>query len=138
MARIMAIDYGSKRVGLAVTDPLQIIARGLETVHSKDVLDYLKSYCAQEEVELFIVGEPLNLDGSPTDATPMVKGFVRKLKKMFPDIPVRMEDERYTSKLAVQEMVKGGYKKKDRRKKENIDTMAATLLLQNYLEEGTV
>jgi len=132
--RIVAIDYGSKRVGIAVTDPMQIIATGLTTVHAKDVIALLKDYTQKEEVECFVVGEPKNLDNSPAQSAPLVKTFIDQLKKIFPNIPVKMIDERFTSKMAKQTMLMSGLKKKDRRKKETIDEISATIILQSYLE----
>lgn len=134
MARVLAIDYGTKRVGLAVTDPSQLIATRLDTVHSKDVLDFLTKYCLSEEVETFVVGLPLHLDGKPVEITPHVEGFVRQLQKKFPSIPIKRIDERFTSKIAFQTMIDAGLKKKDRMKKELVDGVSATLILQNYLE----
>ena len=133
MPRILAIDYGTKRVGLAVTDSLQIIATGLTTVHSNEVIAFLKSYTAKEEVETFVLGMPTNLDNSPTDATPHVIGFERKLKKEFPNIPIHLVDERYTSKMAHAAMLQGGLKKKARQKKETVDMVAATIILQSFM-----
>jgi len=134
MGRILAIDYGAKRVGLAVTDPLQIIATALTTVPEKEVIDFLKNYIITENVERFVVGMPLSLNGDDTHATPLVKAFIKRLQKTFPNVPVDTEDEQYTSKMAVQSMVQAGVKKKDRRKKENIDKISATIILQSYLE----
>ncbi len=134
MPRILAIDYGTKRVGLAVTDPLQIIATRLDTIHSKDVIEYLKKYCATETVETFVVGLPLSLKGEATDASRFANDFSRLLKKHFPDIPIVRYDERYTSKMAFQTMIDAGLKKKDRRRKELVDGVSATIILQNYLE----
>ncbi|MFA0961440.1 Holliday junction resolvase RuvX [Roseivirga sp. BDSF3-8] len=134
MGRILAIDYGSKRVGLAVTDPLKIIASPLETVHSKDIIAYLLQYDSREDVEAIVVGMPINTDGSPTNATAMVENFVKHLKKKFPGKPIHLEDERYTSKMALDAMIAGGMKKKDRREKGNIDKVSATIILQSFLE----
>lgn len=134
MARILAIDYGTKRVGLAVTDPLKIIASALDTVHAKDVLVYLKNYTAKEEVEAFVVGMPVQLDGTDTNNTSHVKGFVKQLKKMFPDTPVHLHDERFTSAMALQAMLMGGVSKKDRSQKGNVDKVSATIILQSYME----
>ena len=133
--RILAIDYGTKRVGLAVTDPLKIIASALDTVHSKDVIVFLKAYLETEEVEAFVVGMPVNLDGADTNNTPHVKGFVKNLKKTFPDVPVHLHDERFTSKMALDAMIAGGSTKKDRREKGNIDKISATIILQSYMEK---
>lgn len=135
MGRILAIDYGTKRVGLAVTDPMQIIASPLDTVHSQDILDWIIRYDASEGIEEFVVGMPLDLYDNDTDSTPHVRGFVRKLRKQFPGKAIHLQDERYTSKMAVQSMIAAGVKKKDRRKKENIDKVSAAIILQAYLEE---
>jgi len=129
----MCIDYGGKRTGLAVTDPLQIIASALTTVETKDLMPYLKKYIQQEPVELILVGEPKNWDDSDTHATPLVAAFVKQLAKELPNIPVKMVDERYTSRMATQAMVEMGMKKKDRRVKGNVDQIAATIMLQEYL-----
>jgi putative Holliday junction resolvase len=134
MGRILAIDYGSKRVGLAVTDPLKIIASALDTVHSKDVIEYLKTYTQKEEVEAFVVGMPVNLDGADTNNTPQVKGFIKTLKKALPEIPVHLHDERFTSSMALSAMISSGYSKKDRREKGNIDKISATIILQSFME----
>jgi len=134
LARILSIDYGSKRVGFAVTDPLQIIATPLETVASDKALAFIKQYLLTEPVECFVIGEPLNLDDTPTHATPLVENFIRQLNKAFPNIPVKKVDERFTSKMAAAALVEANFKKKDRRKKENLDKISATLILQTYLQ----
>lgn len=134
MPRILAIDYGLKRTGIAVTDPLQIIATGLTTVDTPRLIDFLKDYCSREVVEKIIIGEPRNLDDTETHATPLVKKAVEKIQKAFPGLPVEMADERYTSKMAVQAMVDMGMKKKQRRNKALIDEIAATIILQEYLQ----
>ena len=134
MSRILCIDYGTARCGIAVTDPLRIIANPLMAVEAKNIISYLKEYLAKEVVGLILVGEPKNLDDSDTHATKPVHDFVKRLHKEFPSIPVTMVDERYTSKMATMEMVRMGMKKKDRQKKENKDIVAATLMLQEYLE----
>ena len=134
MARILCIDYGKKRTGIAVTDPLKIIASALTTVETKDLFPFLKDYFQKEEVELVLIGEPKNWDQSDTHATPLVRQFMQKFKKDFPLMKIETVDERYTSKLAVQAMVEMGMKKKDRQKKENIDQVAATIMLQEYLK----
>lgn len=136
MARIICIDYGGKRTGLAVTDPLQIIANGLTTVDSKTLIPFLKKYFEQEQVELILIGEPKNLDDSDTHATPLVAQCIKELNKHFPHLPVKKVDERYTSKLAVQSMVQSGMKKKDRRNKALIDEISATIMLQEYLQHN--
>ena len=133
MPRILCLDYGKKRTGIAVTDPLKIIASALTTAETKDIFPFLKNYFQQEQVELVLIGEPKNLDDSDTHATPLVHQFIQKFKKDFPLIKIETVDERYTSKLASQAMVEMGMKKKNRRKKENIDQVAATIMLQEYL-----
>ena len=133
MARIICIDYGGKRCGLAVTDPLQIIATALTTVDTKDLFTFLADYFLKEPVELILIGEPLNLDNTPTDATPLVQKAIIDLGKKFPHIPIQTVDERYSSKNAVRAMVEMGMKKNDRRDKKTIDRVAATMLLQEYL-----
>jgi len=133
MPRILSIDYGLKRTGLAVTDPLQIIATGLTTVETPKLIPFLKDYFKKEEVELIIMGEPKNWDESDTHATPLVKKAVEKLKKEFPTMPIKMVDERYTSKLASQAMIEMGLKKKQRQNKALVDEIAATIMLQEYL-----
>ncbi|MEN7546684.1 Holliday junction resolvase RuvX [Rapidithrix thailandica] len=135
MGRIIAIDYGLKRVGMAVTDPLKIIASVLETVPTQEVTEYLKDYFGREEVEAIVLGMPVNLDGSDTDSTPHVKGFHKRLKKLFPEKPVHLVDERFTSKMAQDAMLRGGMKKKDRRVKGNVDKISATIILQSFLDQ---
>lgn len=133
MPRLLAIDYGLKRTGIAVTDPLQIIATGLTTVESPKLIDFLKSYFVREQVEKIIIGEPKNLDDSDTHATEPVRKIVEKLKKTFPAIPVVLVDERYTSSMAKRAMIDMGMKKKQRRDKAAVDEIAATIMLQEYL-----
>jgi putative holliday junction resolvase len=135
MPRILAIDYGAKRTGLAVTDPLKIIASALETVFTEKLIEYLKNYVKNEEIEAFVVGMPLNLDSSETDGTAYVKRFIEELKTVFPAIPIHLEDERFTSKMAVSAMISGGMKKKDRQNKGNIDKISATIILQSYMDK---
>lgn len=134
MARILAIDYGGKRTGIAVTDPLQIIATGLETIDSKELIPFLKKYLATETVELIIIGLPKNWDDSDTHGTPLVLAAIKKLKKEFPALPIKTVDERYTSKMAKDAMIEMGMKKKDRRVKGNVDVIAATIMLQEYMQ----
>ena len=133
--RIMAFDYGTKRIGIAVTDPLQIIATGLETIHPQHIVEYLKKYLQTEQVERFIVGEPKQMDNTPSQSAVHVKGFVTVLKKTFPDIPVEMLDERFTSKMASATIAQSGMGKMDRRNKELVDTISATILLQSWMEQ---
>lgn len=133
MPRILSIDYGLKRTGLAVTDPLQIIATGLTTVESKQLIPFLKDYFAKEEVELIIIGEPKNWDDTDTHATPLVEKIIKQLEKNFPKIPIKKVDERYTSKMAKDAMLEMGLKKMQRRNKKLVDEIAATILLQEYM-----
>jgi len=133
MARIMAIDYGLKRTGIAVTDPLQIIATGLTTVESPKLIAFLKEYVKKEVVELILIGEPKNLDDSDTHATPLVRQVLKKLKQEFPSIRLETVDERFTSKMASRAMIEMGIKKKQRRNKALVDEIAATMMLQEWL-----
>ena len=133
MARILSIDYGKKRTGLAVTDPLQIIAGGLATVATCDLMTYLQSYIARESVERIVVGEPKRLNGEPSENLPRVKQFVAKLGKTLPDIPVEFYDERFTSVLAHKTMIDSGISKKARQNKALVDEISATIILQDYL-----
>ena len=135
MARIMAIDYGSKSVGIAVTDPQQLIATGLTTVHSKDVIDFLKKYLMQEEVVCIVVGEPKRMNNAPSDSARFIDPFVMHLKRSFPEIKVERMDERFTSKMAFQTMIDSGLKKKARQNKALVDEISATIILQSYLEK---
>ncbi len=137
MARILAFDYGTKRVGIATTDPLQIISTGLDTVHSKDIISYIENYLKTEEVESFVVGMPVNLNNEATSNTQHAKGFVTSLKKKFPTIPVYLEDERYTTKMAMDAMISGGASKSYRRNKENVDKTSAIIILQSFLEKNS-
>ena len=134
MPRILAIDYGLKRTGLAVTDPLKIIATGLPTVESKNLLTFLKNYFQEEVVEQIIIGDPKNLDDTDTHATPLVEKVIKELQKNFPAIPIERVDERFTSKMAARAMIEMGLKKKQRQNKSLIDEIAATILLQEYLK----
>lgn len=134
MARILAIDYGGKRTGIAVTDPMQIIATGLTSIASGELINFLKKYFQQEQVELVIIGMPKNWDESDTHATGLVKDAIRKIKKEFPAMPLKEVDERYTSKMAKDAMLEMGLKKKDRRDKKIVDEIAATIMLQEYLQ----
>ena len=131
----MAIDYGSKRTGIAVTDPFQIIATGLTTIPSKDLINFLTKYFLSESVDRIIIGMPKNLDDSDTQATSIVKTAIERLKKSFPTIPIIEVDERFTSKMAKEAMLEMGLKKKARRNKELVDEIAATLMLRDYLQD---
>ena len=133
MPRILSIDYGLKRTGLAVTDPFQIVATGLATVDTKEVIAFLKNYLQTEPVELFIIGDPKNLDGTATHATGLVAAFVKQLNQHFPSIPIKRVDERFTSKIARQSIIQSVAKKKDRRNKALVDEIAATIMLQDYM-----
>jgi len=133
MARILAIDYGLKRTGIAVTDPLQLIASGLTTIDSRELIPFLKNYFSHENVEKIIIGEPRNWDDTATHATPLVKKAIAALKKNFPDKPLETVDERYTSKMAKDAMLEMGLKKSQRRNKALVDEIAATIMLQEYM-----
>lgn len=134
MSRILSIDYGAKRTGLAVTDPFQMIATGLTTIETLKLMGFLKSYFSTETVELVLIGMPTNWDDTATHATPLVQHFITQFQKAFPLIPIRPVDERYTSKLATQAMLQMGLKKKQRQNKALVDEIAATILLQEYLQ----
>ena len=134
MGRILAIDYGQKRVGLAVTDELQLIANSLTTVHSKDILSFLKEYLAKEKVECFVVGEPKQMNNQVSESVKYINPFINQLIKEFPNIPIERCDERFTSKIASQTILMSGLKKKDRQDKSLIDSISATIILQTYME----
>jgi len=134
LARILAIDYGTKRIGIAVTDPLQIIANGLDTVSTEKVFEFLKGYLKMEEVETIVVGEPMHLDGTPAQIAPQVEAFKKKLRELFPAVKVVSQDERFTSEDAKRIILQSGAKKKKRRDKALVDKISAVLILQEYLE----
>jgi putative Holliday junction resolvase len=134
MGRILALDFGKKRTGIAVTDPLQIIATALDTVDSNELIGYLKKYMAAEPVEKIIIGYPLNFDDTATDATPLVDKFIGKFKNVFPNMEVEKRDERMTSRMASQAISEMGLKKKIREQKSLVDSVAAVIILQEYLE----
>lgn len=134
MARILGIDYGRKRTGIAVTDPLQIIANGLETVPTHTLMQYIKDYTAREQVERIVIGLPRQLNGEPSESMRYITPFVNRLKKEMPDMPVTMYDERFTSTIAHRAMIDGGMKKSDRRDKSRVDSIAATIILTDYLQ----
>ena len=134
MGRILGIDYGTKRIGLAVTDPACIIATGLETVYIQDIFRYIKEYTEKEKVVLFVVGHPKTMKNEDSDSYKYIKVFVKTLRKKYPEIPVEMYDERFTSVLAHKALLEGGAKKKTRQNKALIDTMSATIILTSYLE----
>lgn len=134
MGRIVALDYGKKRTGVAATDPLQIIATAVDTVETGELIGWLKKYIAAEPVEMILIGYPLNFDDTPTDATPLVEKFIGKFKNVFPDMPVVTWDERMTSRMASQAIAEMGLKKKIRERKELVDSIAAVIILREYLE----
>lgn len=134
MGRIVAIDYGQKRVGVAVTDEDQIIATPLTTVHSKDIIAFLKEYVGHQNVELFVVGEPKQMNNQASESVKYIEPFVRLLVKNFPEIPVERVDERFTSLIAMRTILDSGMKKKDRQNKSLVDTISATIILQSYME----
>ena len=133
MPRILAIDYGQKRTGIAVTDELQIIASGLTTIPSATTIDFLKDYFSKEKVSKVLIGEPKQMNGEPSQSTEIIEHFVKKFKSFFPDMPVVRVDERFTSKIAFQTMIDSGLKKKQRQNKDLIDEISATIMLQDYL-----
>ncbi|MFK7748660.1 MAG: Holliday junction resolvase RuvX [Kordia sp.] len=133
MARILAIDYGKKRTGIAVTDEMQLIASGLTTVRTHDLMPFLKEYVAKESVELFLVGEPKQMNNEASESEVLIKEFIRLLTKAIPTIPIKRVDERFTSKMAFQTMIDSGLKKKQRQNKSLIDEISATIILQSYL-----
>lgn len=135
MARVIGIDFGLKRVGLAVTDPMQLIASGLRTVPADAVFSYLASYMQRESVECFVVGLPRQLNDQPSESEPYILAFIEALKKRFPEVPIRRVDERFTSKIALRSTIEGGLKKKKRGDKALLDEISATLILQSYLEQ---
>lgn len=134
MERVLGIDYGRKRTGVAQSDPLGIFASALDFVPSAKIIDYLKNYAQKEAVKLFVVGYPKNLDNTPSENLKFVDAFLKQLKKAFPYIPVELEDERFTSTIAHRTMIDGGMKKSDRRVKGNADKISAVLILQSYLD----
>ena len=136
MDRIIGIDYGRKRVGVAVSDPLGIFASALETVQTAKIIEYLKKYAENENVVRFVVGYPVNMDGAPSEAAKDVDVFLKQLAKAFPDVPVTLEDERFTSVLAHRAMIDGGMKAKDRRDKESVDKISAAIILQGYMDRS--
>ncbi|WP_299899698.1 Holliday junction resolvase RuvX [uncultured Aquimarina sp.] len=133
MARILAIDYGAKRCGIAVTDESKIIASGLTTVDTKELLGWLRDYVASEDVELFVVGEPKRMHGEASESEKLIQPFLEKLSKILPDIPVKRIDERFTSKMAFDTMIASGISKKKRQDKKLVDQISATIILQDYL-----
>ena len=133
MAQLLALDYGTKRTGIAVTDDLQIIASGLTTVATENLLDFLEKYITKEDVELFLIGEPKQMDNSPSESEKHIGPFIEKLKLKFSNIPIIRVDERFTSKMAFQTMIDSGLNKKQRQNKALVDEISATIILQSYL-----
>jgi len=133
MGRILAIDYGTKRTGIAVTDELQIIASGLTTVATKDLLTFLTNYVSKEQVELLVIGEPKQMNNEASESEKHIEEFIKKLTKMLPNIPIKRVDERFTSKMAFQTMIDSGLKKSQRKNKTLVDEISATIILQSYL-----
>ena len=138
MTRLLALDYGTKRVGIAVTDELQLIASGLCTVRTHDCMDFLTEYLSKESVSTIVMGMPKDLRNQNTDATPYVKGFAKQIRKQFPEMKVELIDERFTSKIAFQSMIDCGLKKKSRQDKALVDEVSATLILQSYMEQQKI
>ena len=134
MGRVLSIDYGKKRVGLAVTDPLQIIATRLTTVSAEEIWGFLSDYFARESVELVLIGYPMQLNNQPSEAIRYINPFLKKFQQIYPAMPIQQMDERFTSRMAFQTMIDAGVKKKDRQNKETIDGVSATIILQSYLE----
>ena len=134
MGRILGIDYGRKRTGVAVTDPLQIVAGNLATVPTHTLMQFIKDYMSREQVELIVIGQPTQLNGEPSESMKYIMPFVNRLRKEMPDMPIVMYDERFTSTIAHQAMIDGGMKKSDRRDKARVDAIAATIILNDYLQ----
>ena len=134
MGRVLAIDYGTKRTGIAVTDVLRIIATPLDTVATQELINFLKAYLQKETVDEFVVGMPQTLKNEDSAIAPLVRKFIEELKKTFPDKPVHLADERFTSSIAMRAMIDGGMKKKDRQQKGNVDKISATIILQSFME----
>ncbi|MCD8211294.1 MAG: Holliday junction resolvase RuvX [Prevotella sp.] len=134
MARILSIDYGKKRTGIAVTDPMQIVAGGLVTVCTSELLDYIDNYIKKEQVEKIVVGEPKQTNGIPSENMERVVGFIKQLKALHPEIPIELYDERFTSSIAHKAMIEGGLHKKARQNKALVDKISATIILEDYLE----
>ena len=138
MGRILGIDYGRKRVGLAVTDPLKIFASPLNTISAHDIDNFIADYMASEEVEAFVIGYPVKLNNEPSESVKYINPFIRKLKKRFPGVPVHLVDERFTSQMALKTMIDGGLKKKERQNKSIIDMISASIILQSFLDRKSV
>ncbi|WP_339143241.1 Holliday junction resolvase RuvX [Croceitalea sp. MTPC5] len=135
MARILALDFGKVRTGVAVTDELQLIASGLKTVQTSNLIAFLKDYITTENVECIVIGEPRQMDGTPSESEALIEPFLKKLKQLFPQLVLERQDERFTSKMAVQSMISGGLNKKKRQNKALVDEISATLILQSFLNK---
>ena len=135
MSRIIAVDYGTKRCGIAVTDPMQIIASGLTTVSANEIVDFLKKYCDEEKVETIVIGEPKQMNNEVSESEVHIQKFIRKIETVLPNIKIERVDERFTSKMAFQTMIDSGLKKKQRQNKATIDEISATIILQTYMEK---
>lgn len=138
MARIMAIDYGRKRCGIAVTDPLQIIANSLTTVPTNELMSFIQNYIKTENVEIIVIGEPKDMNNNPSESSNYIEPFVKQLKKALPDMDIRRYDERFTSKMAFQTMIDAGLGKKQRQNKSLVDTISATIILQSFMESEAI
>ena len=134
MGRILAFDIGRKRTGVAVTDPLKIIANGLTTIATNTVVDFLGQYLSKENVELIVIGQPKQMNNQPSEAVKYIEPVINRIRKVFPDLKIEFVDERFTSKMAFQAMIDGGVKQKDRQNKALVDTVSATIILQSYME----
>ena len=134
MGRILAFDIGRKRTGVAVTDPLKIIANGLTTIPTDSVVDFLQQYIDKENVELIVIGQPKQMNNQPSEAVKYIQPVVNRIRKVFPDLKIEQVDERFTSKMAFQTMIDGGLKQKDRQNKALVDTISATIILQSFME----
>jgi putative holliday junction resolvase len=137
MARVLGIDYGNKRVGVAVTDPLQIFASPLNTIRTMDIDQFISDYVVSEQVEAFVVGYPVQMNNTPSESVKYIDPFIKKLKKRYPQIPVYLVDERFTSQMALRSMIDSGMKKKERQNKMNVDMVSASIILQSWLDGRT-
>jgi putative Holliday junction resolvase len=136
MGRIMAIDYGTKRIGLAITDPLQMFASPLQTISTGDFDEFIKEYIKRETIDAFVIGYPVQMDNTPSQSVRSINPFIKKLKNKFPEIHIHLADERFTSKMALRTMIEGGVKKKDRMDKSMVDKISASIILQSFLDSS--
>lgn len=136
MGRIMAIDYGTKRIGLAITDPLQMFASPLQTISTGDFDEFIKEYVKRETIDAFVIGYPVQMDNTPSQSVRSINPFIKKLKNKFPEIHIHLADERFTSKMALRTMIEGGVKKKDRMDKSMVDKISASIILQSFLDSS--